>query len=156
MNSVKIGLISMIAAAVMSTSAQAGNLMAGSFAPNQDFTAEGSLRIFPSGSFFQSIFVPTAQTVMISFSAVCATIAPGVASTRVLLLVDDVPVYPTGSTANAFCATRGPLNAVNPETYSFVVAKALSAGSHDVQMHVIPSGVGATSRIRQLSLLAWN
>jgi hypothetical protein len=156
MNSIKLLLISIIAAMAISTSARAGNLMAGTFAGNQDFTVEGSLRIFPTGSFFQSIFMPVAGTAMISFSAVCTTQAPGNAYTRVILLIDGVAVYPTDQPNYMFCSTHGPNNVFNFATYSFVVAKNLTAGNHDVQMHAVPVGPGAFTRIRQLSLTAWN
>lgn len=141
----------------MSNVATAENLVKGTFAPEQLFTAFSNVAIFPTGSFFQTITLAAPGTVMISFSAVCSNTGGSNVFTVVQLLIDGVRIYPTNQTGNALCAGAG--NALATDaigTYTFVTTANLSAGNHTVTMKAGPSLAGQTSRLRNVALTAWN
>lgn len=90
--------------------------------------------------------VATARRVVITYSAECAVDAPvdnNSAWLEITILIDGVPLRPTGGTADAFCSADGKVgfnNWVRPSVTGYL---AVSAGIHTVQVQT--SGLnGAT------------
>lgn len=133
----------------------AEHLLTSVFAPEQLFTTPGLAKIFPSGSFTQSIFLTTPSTVMINFSAVCSTSGAGFKFTSVQILVDGKRLYPTNQSGNVLCGTGGNETAADGlATNSFISTATLGAGNHNLNVNVVPTS-GATSRLKNLALTIW-
>ena len=134
----------------------AANLLVTTFAGAQTFTTAGNLKLFKSGSFTQSFFSQQAETVMISFSAMCSTTGTTNQFTNLKILVDGNPVYPTGQPTYVFCSVGGTTAIADGQTtVTLLTAKAVTAGNHNIQAVVTPQN-GGTSRITNLSLIVWN
>lgn len=135
--------------------AQAENLLRTTFAGTQTFTAPGLLAIFPSGAQTQTFQVSQAQTVMISFSAVCSTSGTSNERTSIEILLEGRKIYPGGKD-NVFCGTAGAATARDGlATHTVVTGAEVEPGFIDIQVRVVPRG-GGTSRIDNLSLIVWN
>ncbi len=135
--------------------ANAENLLATRFAGTQTFTEPGLLAIFPSGSFTQTFVADVAQTVMISFSAVCSTSGTGNERTSIEILIEGTRVYPA-QRDNVFCGTAGTAAAGDGlATHTVITGVEVEAGFIDINVRVVPRG-GGTSRIDNLSLIVWN
>jgi hypothetical protein len=136
--------------------ATAANLLNTTFSNAQTLSSTGFLKVFQSGSFTQAFFTPTAQTVMISFSAVCSTTGTTTQLTSIKILVNSTAVYPTNQADDVFCSAVGTApHATGWARHTVVTAVNVGQGSHSIQVQATPTGGGVT-RIDNLALLVWN
>ncbi len=147
------------ALATLVTSANAKNLLNARYGAAQVFTTTALVKIGTGsvgGPYIESFTAPKAETVMISFSAVCSTSGTTDQYTTVRILVDGLYIYPSNQQDDAFCSTAGATTATaGLDTHTVVTALSVTAGIHGIQVKVTPQN-GGTSRIDNLSLLAWD
>lgn len=139
--------------------ASAKNLLTARHGAAQSFTATGYLKIAAGsvgGPYIQNFTADKAETVMISFSAVCSTSGTSNQYTTIRILLDGLYLYPTNQQDDAFCSTAGATSVAHGlDTHTVITAVPVGAGIHGIQVRVTPQN-GGTSRIDNLSLLVWN
>jgi len=135
----------------------AANLLTTSFSSPQFFSAPGNLKIFKSGSFFQAFVAPAGQTVMISFSAVCATGGSTNQATRIRIIVNEKAVAPTDKPSNIFCSADGQATTLDGQSTNTLVTSVVagSAASNSLRVEVVPVNDGV-SMLDDVVINVWN
>ena len=150
----------LVGASILSLStlpASAANLLNTIFAPPQTITDPDTLlAVFPSGSFTQSFTAPEAETVMLSFSAVCSISGTGNQALKIKITLDSQVLYPTNKATDVLCSAAGAnTNLDSLSTVTVMGARSVGSGNHNLQVRATPTN-GGTGRIVDLGILVWD
>ena len=148
-------------AGAVGTTAQAENLLDTTVARAQ--TCNGGtcqFAVFESGSFTQTFFTGQAETVMLSFSAVCSVSGTGLQAAKIKVFVSNMQsgtvAYPTGNGSFSLCSAAGAARITDARgSYSFVTGVPVNAGFHNVTLQVTPTA-GGVAELSSLGIQVWN